>query len=44
MGFVQGKGRTQVVLLPVTLEQTKSARRRCRVIDAFVDRLDIAGG
>jgi transposase len=43
MGFVQGEGRTQGTLFPVTLEELISDGPVCRVIDAFVGRLDMAG-
>jgi transposase len=43
MGFVQGEGRTQGTLFPVCLEELIPDDHVCRVIDAFVDRLDIAG-
>ncbi len=43
MGFVQGEGRTQATLFPVCLEELIPDDHVCRVIDAFVDRLDMAG-
>ena len=43
MGFVQGEGRTQGTLFPVCLEELIPDDHLCRVIDAFVARLDMAG-
>jgi hypothetical protein len=37
MGYVQGEGRTQATLFPVTLEELIPDDHVCRVIDAFVD-------
>jgi transposase len=42
MGFVQGEGRTQGTLFPVCLEELIPNDHVCRVIDAFVNRLDMA--
>jgi transposase len=42
MGFVQGEGRTQGSLFPVTLEELIPDDHVCRVIDAFVERTDMA--
>jgi transposase len=39
MGYIQGEGRTQGTLFPVTLDDLVPANHVCRVIDAFVDRL-----
>jgi transposase len=42
MGFVQGEGRTQATLFPVCLKELIPDDHVCRVIDVFVDRLDMA--
>jgi len=42
MGYVQGEGRKQGTLFPVCLEELIPDDHVCRVIDAFVDRLDMA--
>jgi transposase len=42
MGYVQGEGRKQGTLFPVCLEELILDDHVCRVIDAFVDRLDMA--
>lgn len=39
MGYIQGVGRTQGTLFPVTLEELIPEDHVCRVIDAFVSRL-----
>src|SRR6195256_6145651 len=43
MGFIRGEGRTQGTLFPVTLEEVIPEDHVCRVIDAFVSRLDMDG-
>src|SRR5260370_17355731 len=42
MGFVQGEGGTEGTLSPVCVEELIPDDHVCRVIDAFVDRLDKA--
>ena len=42
MGYVLGEGRKQGTLFPVCLEELIADDHVCRVIDAFVDRLDMA--
>lgn len=41
MGYIQGVGRTQGTLFPTTLEDLIPAEHVCRVIDAFVQRLEM---
>jgi transposase len=43
MAYITGEARQQVSLFPLTLDEFIPADHVCRVIDAFVDRLDIAG-
>jgi transposase len=43
MSFVQGEGRMQGTLFAVCLQELIPHDHVCRVIDAFVDRLDMAG-
>src|SRR5207302_8386714 len=42
MAFIQGEGRSQGTLFPVTLEELIPDDHVCRVIDAFVERLEMA--
>jgi transposase len=42
MGFVQGEGRTQGTLFPLVLDELIPQDHVCRVIEAFVDGLDMA--
>src|SRR5258708_6543990 len=41
MGYIQGVGRTQGTLFPVMLEELIPSDHVCRVIDAFVGRLEM---
>jgi transposase len=41
MGYIQGEGRNQGTLFPVVLDDLIPADHMCRVIDAFVERLDM---
>ena len=41
MCFIQGEGRTQGTLFPVVLDDLIPGDHVCRVIDAFVGRLDM---
>lgn len=43
MAFIVGEGRTQSALFPLALDDLTPADRRCRMLEAFVDRLDVAG-
>jgi transposase len=42
MAYIQGVGRTQGTLFPVTLEELIPVDHVCRVIDAFVQKLDMS--
>lgn len=41
MGFIRGEGRMQSRLFPVMLDELIPENHMCRVIDAFVERLDM---
>jgi transposase len=41
MGYIQGEGRSQGTLFPVVLDDLVSADHMCRVIEAFVEQLDM---
>jgi transposase len=41
MGFIEGEARQQVGLFPTTLDDLISVDHVCRVIEAFVERLDM---
>jgi transposase len=41
MVFIQGEGRTQGTLFPVALDDLVPGDHVCRVIDAFVARLEM---
>jgi transposase len=41
MSFIEGEGRTQQTLFPVTLEELIPDDHVCRVIEAFVERLEM---
>jgi len=42
MGFIQGEARGQQTLFPVTLDDLVPSDHVCRVIEAFVGKLDMA--
>jgi len=42
MGYIQGEARGQVTMFPVTLDEFIPPDHVCRVIEAFVDRLEVA--
>jgi transposase len=43
MGFICGEGRSQVSMFPVTLDELVAENHVCRVIDAFVEGLEMDG-
>jgi transposase len=42
MAYLRGEAREQTTMFPVTLDELIPADHICRVIEAFVDRLDVA--
>ncbi len=43
MAYIRGEAREQVTMFPVTLDELIPEDHMCRVIEAFVSRLDVAG-
>jgi transposase len=43
MGYIQGEGRSQGTLFPAVLDDLVPTDHMCRVIDAFVEQLDMEG-
>jgi transposase len=42
MAYIRGEAREQTTMFPVTLDELIPAENMCRVIEAFVERLDMA--
>jgi transposase len=42
MAYIRGEAREQVTMFPVTLDELMPEDHMCRVIEAFVGRLDMA--
>jgi transposase len=42
MGFIRGEAREQRTMFPVMLDELISQDHMCRVIEGFVERLDMA--
>jgi len=42
MAYIRGEAREQTTMFPVTLDELIPADHMCRVIEAFVERLDLA--
>ena len=41
MAYIQGEGRSQSTLFPVVLDDLVPANHMCRVVEAFVEQLDM---
>ena len=41
MAYIQGEGRSQGTLFPVVLDDLVPANHMCRVVEAFVEQLDM---
>ncbi|MGC1362861.1 MAG: hypothetical protein WA419_05950 [Silvibacterium sp.] len=41
MAYIQGEGRSQGTLFPVVLDDLVPADHMCRLVDAFLERLDM---
>src|SRR5437588_9937877 len=42
MAYIRGEAREQTTMFPVTLDELIPADHMCRVIESFVERLDLA--
>jgi transposase len=42
MAYIRGEAREQTTMFPVTLDELIADDHMCRVIEAFVERLDVA--
>jgi hypothetical protein len=43
MAYIRGEAQEQTTMFPVTLDELIPADHMCRVIEAFGDRLEVAG-
>ena len=41
MAYIQGEGRSQGTLFPVVLDDLVPADHMCRLVDAFLEQLDM---
>jgi transposase len=42
MAFIRGEAREQTTMFPVTLDELIPADHMCRVVEAFIGRLEMA--